>query len=134
MVPWVTSVVGEPGVKERQSALIVDDAPDIRALLSIVLELSTEFDCYEAADGTRALELWREHRHDIIVLDQAMPGMTGLEVATDILRLDPSQPVILFSAHLDAAMREKARALGVQVVLDKSQFGALADALHTAGN
>ena len=115
-----------------RSALIVDDDPDIRALLRTVLEVATDFDCYEAADGYRALESWRIHKQDIVVLDQAMPGLTGLEVAEGIFGISPAQPVVLFSAYLDAKIIEAAARVGVKLVLGKDQFSKLVDLLQEA--
>jgi CheY-like chemotaxis protein len=112
--------------------LIVDDDPDVRALLRTVLELATDFDCYEAADGYHALESWRSHQQDIVVLDQSMPGLTGLDVAEGILEISPAQPVVLFSAYLDAKIREDAKRMGVRLVLGKDQFDTLVIVLQEA--
>ena len=115
-----------------RTALIVDDDPDIRALLRTVLQLSTDFACDEAADGDRAFDSWRMHHQDVIVLDHAMPGLTGLEVARAILDLEPGQLVIMFSAYLDGTIIREAEQLGVRRVLSKSEFSQLVDALQAA--
>ena len=115
-----------------RSALIVDDDQDIRALLRTGLEVATDFDCYEAADGYHALESWRIHKQDIVVLDQAMPGLSGLDVAEGILEISPAQPVVLFSAYLDAKIIEAAARMGVTLVLGKDQFGRLVNVLQEA--
>jgi diguanylate cyclase (GGDEF)-like protein len=83
--------------------LIVDDDEDIRAYLEVTLELA-KFEVLQAADGTRALEVARAERPDLIVLDVMMPGLDGLEVLRR-LRADARTnhvPVILLTARVQA--------------------------------
>lgn len=55
----------------------------------------------EAADGSRAVDLVRLHRPDVVVLDVSMPGMDGLEAAAK-LRLDPGDvKILLLTMHDD---------------------------------
>jgi len=53
----------------------------------------------EAADGHETLRLAEELRPDIVLLDIAMPGMNGLEVAQRLSELDPAIRVIILSMH-----------------------------------
>jgi CheY-like chemotaxis protein len=113
------------------STLIVDDEDDVRSLVRMVVEAANEglVVSGEAANGDEALEHWRENHPVAVVLDQRMPGMSGLEVARHILAEDPDQPIILFSAFLDQTTREEARRLGVRVCLDKTQVSRLPEEL-----
>jgi two-component system, chemotaxis family, chemotaxis protein CheY len=113
------------------STLIVDDEEDVRSLVRMVVEAANEglVVSGEAANGDEALEHWREQRPVAVVLDQRMPGMSGLEVASHILAENPDQPIILFSAFLDQSTREEARRLGVRVCLDKTQVARLPEEL-----
>jgi two-component system, response regulator YesN len=63
------------------SILIVDDSPLIRHALRACLEENHKDwkVCGEAADGMAALEMARELKPDLIVLDLSMPGMNGFE-------------------------------------------------------
>lgn len=103
-------------------------------MLRLVLELSTDFNCYEADNGTDALDVWLLHRPHVVVLDQAMPGMTGLDVASGILEIDSDQIVILYGAYIDEKVLSSAEALGIHAVLSKSQFTALAKQLTDAND
>lgn len=59
--------------------LIVDDQVDIRRMMTIALAGS--FDLLEAEDGVTALELVRQQKPDVVLLDVMMPGdMDGLQV------------------------------------------------------
>jgi two-component system chemotaxis response regulator CheY len=107
--------------------LIVDDEDDMRFLIRAIIEAANQGLAVagEAGNGEEAIERWRECRPEIIVLDQRMPGMTGLEVAEQILSEHPSQPIILFSAYLDDSMRAAAEQLGVKACLAKSDYAQL---------
>ena len=104
------------------STLIVDDQPDIRLLLRVIINASNNglVVAGEAGSGTDALELVETVDPDVIVLDQMMPGMTGLEVAEQILSRRPDQVIVLCTAFLNDEIREKAAALGIAGCIPKS--------------
>ena len=89
--------------------LVVDDEPAIRRLLR--LTLGNEHQVDEAADGQEALHQLLRERHDVVLLDVAMPVMDGLAVCR-AARAEPSLDgvgIIVVSAF---AGREEALAAG----------------------
>jgi CheY-like chemotaxis protein len=62
--------------------LVCDDDASLRELVRAVLGSGYRF--VEAADGTEALEITRELRPDLIVLDVMLPGLSGIEVLEEI--------------------------------------------------
>ena len=116
------------------STLIVDDQPDIRLLLRVIINASNNglVVAGEAESGTDALELVDTLDPDVIVLDQMMPGMSGLDTAKAILRDRPAQRIILFSAYLDDALRAAAADAGVTSCVDKGSVADLPDAIRSA--
>jgi YesN/AraC family two-component response regulator len=112
-------------------ALIVDDEEDMRLLVRAVIETANHglFVSGEAANGDQALEQWRVHRPEVVVLDQRMPGMTGLQVAECILTENPEQSIILFSAYLDPETVAAADRLGIDMCLAKSDYVRIPEAL-----
>lgn len=104
------------------STLIVDDQPDIRLLLRVIINASNNglVVAGEAESGSDALELVETLDPDVIVLDQMMPGMTGLEVAEQIMRRRPEQVIVLCTAFLNDELRAKAAELGIAGCIPKS--------------
>lgn len=85
----------------RKSVMIVDDSEDTRELFKAALE-SEGFSVVDAKSGAEALELLREgsDRFSLILLDVAMPNMTGIQVLEEMERLSLGSdvPVMLVSA------------------------------------
>jgi len=81
--------------------LVVDDEPSLRRLLRTALERAG-YGVLEAADGPQALLLARAEQPALILLDVALPGLSGLEVCRR-LRAEPANsrtPVLLISGVL----------------------------------
>jgi CheY-like chemotaxis protein len=81
-------------------ALVVDDEPDTRALLRMILELRG-YAVDEAGTGEDALSSMREHAPDVVLLDLRMPGLDGWDVLGQ-MRDDPALravKVVVISAH-----------------------------------
>jgi DNA-binding response OmpR family regulator len=83
---------------DRPVALIVDDDPDTRERMALLLE-HDGWSVRQARDGERALLLAREHVPEVIVLDLALPTLSGLDVLR-ILKSWTDQPtrVVVVSA------------------------------------
>ncbi|MGH9086061.1 MAG: response regulator transcription factor [Acidimicrobiales bacterium] len=113
--------------------LIVDDEVDMRVLVRIVIEMANNgLDIVgEAADGPEALQVWKDLDGppvpDVIILDNRMPGLSGLEVAEQILRERPEQLILLYSAFLDDAVRTRAAEIGVTRCVSKQELEGLPD-------
>jgi len=92
-------------------ALIVDDDPDIPPLVESALD---RFDVSSDSvnDGATALERLRAHTYDLVILDLAMAGLTGLDVLRSLKREARLQgiPVIVLTA--DASDEALARSFG----------------------
>jgi two-component system, chemotaxis family, CheB/CheR fusion protein len=73
----------EPNGKVSRRVLVADDNRDGADCLEMLLKMSGH-EVYVALDGTEALELVRQHRPDVGVIDLGMPGLSGYEVARRI--------------------------------------------------
>jgi CheY-like chemotaxis protein len=99
------------------TVLICDDEPALRELIRV--SLVGEYAFAEAANGVECIEIARETRPDVVVLDLMMPRRNGLEVLED-LRGDAEladTPVIVLTAQPET--REEALRGGANLVMDK---------------
>lgn len=93
--------------------LIADDEAGIRALVRMTLE-DRSYEILEARDGAEALALAREHRPELVLLDVAMPGLSGLDVCRQ-LKHDGSTaaiPVVMLTARSQQTDVEQGKAAG----------------------
>jgi DNA-binding response OmpR family regulator len=79
--------------------LIIEDEENIRHTMRVALE-TEGYDVETAVDGPEGLLRFREPgQWDLVLLDQRMPGMQGVEVLHELKAIDPSVPVILITAY-----------------------------------
>ena len=101
--------------------LIVDDNPSIRLLLRVFVESKTSFKvCGEASHGVEAIEKAKLLQPDLLLIDLAMPVMSGSEAAVVLKRSMPQMKIVLFTMHADNVGKALARAIGIDLVLDKT--------------
>lgn len=82
---------------EQSRILIVDDNPEIREIIHILLE-GEGYEVLEAKDGMTALKLLKEEEFDLIILDIMMPGLNGYQTCTEIRR-SSNAPILFLSAR-----------------------------------
>jgi len=105
---------------DGQTVMIVDDE---RPLVALAEEIAAHLG-YEPVGFTSssaALEAFRAkpHRFDAVLTDEAMPELTGTELAHEIRRLRPAVPIILMSGYAGAQLTTRAAEIGVNEVLRK---------------
>ena len=115
------------------ATLLVDDEPDIRMLIRLTLDTANEglFVCGEAADGAEALTLAATVGPDVIVVDQRMPGMSGIETAIALRAERPDQRIVLCSAFLDRELQAEGEQVGIAGFVNKRDIGQLPDVIRT---
>ncbi len=100
------------------TALVVDGDPVLRDVYRALLTLHG-YTVADAADGVAALEVIQAAPPDLVILDNDLPRMTGLEVLRHLQALGRQVAVILISALLDPETSAAAQALGVRACLQK---------------
>lgn len=86
--------------KKRQTVLVVDDERSVRQLAVNVLR-EHGFNVLEAADGSRAIEIARDHPTEIALLltDVVLPGLNGEELARILKGSNPELQVVFMSGY-----------------------------------
>jgi DNA-binding NarL/FixJ family response regulator len=105
----------------RTRFLIVDDSDLVRRSLRMVLQANPDWEiCGEAADGVSAVEMFKELRPNIVILDFQMPGINGIETARRMAEIAPAIPVVLFTQHASADLERHALEVGIRSVVSKT--------------
>ena len=105
----------------RTRFLIVDDSELVRRSLRTVLQANPEWEiCGEAADGTSAVEMFKDLRPNVVILDFQMPGINGIETARRMAEIAPAIPILLFTQHASADLERHAHEVGIRSVVSKT--------------
>jgi CheY-like chemotaxis protein len=99
-----------------ESILIVDDDPDVPQIMSGVLS-DLRYQVGEAANGDAALNMLKDRRADLLILDYGMPGTNGAEVAAAAKRQNEGLRILFVSGYADTTVIEKP--VGKVVLLHK---------------
>ncbi|XQY93521.1 response regulator [Metabacillus sp. HB246100] len=93
--------------------MIVDDAAFMRMMIKDILTKNGYEVVAEAADGSQAVEKYKEHQPDLVTMDITMPEMDGIAALKEIKKLNGNAKIIMCSAMGQQAM-----------VIDAIQAGA----------
>jgi len=117
-IPAVSPDAEIPGGNER--LLIVDDEHVIAEMTRLLFQ-KLGYTIQTAPGGDEALDIFNSdpYNFDLIITDQVMPGMSGLDLTREIKRIRPEIPVILCTGYSDIAEPVKAKELGVNEFLSK---------------
>ncbi len=114
------SAVAQPAAPHR--VVVVDDTPDLRELLRLALERAGDFQVVgEAGNGREAVEVVRQLRPDVVLLDIAMPVMDGLEALPLVREVCPAATVVMLSGFGSTEMTTRAIEGGAHGYIQKGQ-------------
>lgn len=115
--------------------MIVDDSNVIRNRITRG-SASMDFEVVATAtNGLEAVELYKQHRPDVVTMDLTMPKMDGLECIYELTNLDDNANILVISALSDKATGIKALQLGARGFIckpftDEDLFEALEEMLE----
>jgi len=105
-------------VRPENGVLLVEDDPDMQWRLARLLTLSGAR-VVGTSSGEAALAVIEQWPADLVLIDQSLPGMSGLEIARKIRALHPGMPVVLMSSEENADLRLAAKIAGAVELLIK---------------
>ena len=105
--------------------LLVDNKEIIRGHVRSVLMRDGIDVCGEAADGRQGIEEARLLKPDIVVLDYALPDLSGVQVAYEIRQVLSNVRIVFFTVHDEATISAAARVVGADAFVSKSSIGEL---------
>ena len=106
----------KPNIKKR--ILVIEDDTHIAEGLNLNLSLQG-YEVGIALNGVTGLQMWREWRPDLIVLDIMLPGIDGLSILRNIRLEDEKIPILILSAKVETDYKVKGLAYGVDDYLTK---------------
>lgn len=121
--------------ESRLSILYVEDEPVVREMVKFVLTRKyPEMEIHAAGDGRTGLELFREHKPDLILTDARMPVMDGFQMARAMLEENPSARIIMITACSDPDYVQEMVKTGInrhvtKPIIHKELFEAIDDCL-----
>ncbi len=107
----------------NESILLVDDEESLVGMNREILE-GIGYRATETTSSIKALEMFRAQpdRFDLVISDMTMPGMTGKELAIEILKIRPDIPIIFCTGFSDLITEESAKSIGIREFLMKRFF------------
>lgn len=132
LFPNTKQSINKPGLQEagakkdmtqtpqQRCILVVDDEIALTGFLSELLE-SQGYEVKVVNNASDALKLFRKNPLDIdlVLTDQTMPGITGAEMAAEMLNMKPGLPVILTTGYSELIDEAGAKELGIRAYLSK---------------
>jgi PAS domain S-box-containing protein len=123
----------EPIARGTGRILFVDDEEALAGMGQIMLKkLGYEVDVMTSS--LDALDAFRAHPHkyDLVITDFTMPGMTGMSLSEELLKIRPDIPIILCTGYSDVTTPEMVKAAGIRELLMKPVVRA--QLAHTVNN
>jgi PAS domain S-box-containing protein len=104
----------------RGRVLLADDEEMVRGFMRELLE-AWGLEVVEAPNGAAARDAFARapDRYDLVITDQTMPQLTGMELACQVLALRPALPVVLYSGYADAITDAQVQAVGIRALVRK---------------
>jgi len=99
-------------VNYPRTILLTDDEPHIRKFIGLVLSQFKNPTIFEAVNGAEAVELYKRHKPDLVLLDVNMPVMDGVQALGQIREFDPEALVIMLTSLTNRQTVEECARLG----------------------
>jgi DNA-binding NarL/FixJ family response regulator len=110
---------------ERVSVLIADDQRLFAEALEAILTTDGRIDVVgRAVDGRGAVELAREHRPDVVLMDISMPRMNGIDAARAIRTAAPATKILMLTGSNARSDVDRARKAGAAGYVTKDRIAA----------
>jgi DNA-binding NarL/FixJ family response regulator len=107
------------------SIVVIDDDPDVRALVEVLLDVDERFDVLACVgEGRIGIDVVRRLQPDAVVVDLELPDVNGMAVIAEIRGLVPEARIVVFSAFADPLTLLDALRSGADGYLDKGSAWA----------
>lgn len=110
-----------PPLAEGMERILIVDDEDMLVELNQQRLMRLGYDVVGTTSSTEALRIFRKEPEDfhLVITDQTMPHMTGIDLAAELLKIRADVPIILCTGQNDAVLPETAKEIGIQGFLMK---------------
>ena len=104
----------QPFPMGHESVLLIDDEEDVLEMMHSMIE-KLGYQVISRNNSIEALDTFRSHprQFDLVITDQTMPEMTGLELVEQLIQIRPDIPVILCTGYMEMITEDNAGSLGI---------------------
>ena len=104
----------------NERVLLVDDEPSLVHIGKQILE-RLGYEVVTRTSSLEALELFKikSKKFDLVITDMTMPGMTGDQLAAEIIKIRPDMPIILCTGYSKNISEDKAKGMGIRALAMK---------------
>ena len=103
----------------RPAVIVIDDDPESAEVLSDLLKLRSIDVLAMGYNGKDAVELYKKHYPDVVIMDLSMPDFDGLYGLENILKLNSDAKVIMLTGNSKFDSDEKLNESGVSAIVEK---------------
>lgn len=103
----------------KKSILVIDDSPFIIKQIKDILKDKNYEVIGHAKNGEEGVEAFKKRRPDVVILDIVMPGIDGLETATNLLTINSNAKIIMMSSLCGLDTFEEVKEIGIPYLLPK---------------
>ena len=123
-------------MRKPTRVVLVEDNEVFREALQLLFSVRSDLEVVaSAASGSDAVEMCREHRPDVVLMDYRLPGLDGVQATAAVRRSCPSTAVVGLTASGTAGEIEALLGAGAVACLSKDQpFEEIADAVKDAAS
>lgn len=103
--------------KKNKTILLLDDEDYMVQMLETTMELKG-YDVFSSTEVLKAIEIFRENSEkiDLIITDQKMPIMLGIDFAKEIKKIDKNVPIIIYSGYSDDIKEKTIKELNLIII------------------
>lgn len=118
------------------SVLLVDDHQVVRSGYKRMFERTKQFQVVAGAStGQAAIEQYRIHSPDVVIMDLSLPDMSGIDAVQEILKINSAAKILVISLHESASLAERSLLAGAKGYVTKSsESNIILDSLRSVAN
>jgi len=103
---------------KKKAVLFVDDEEMVLEVGSLMLQ-KLGYSVLTASEGQEAIEIFKNNKVAIVILDMRMPGMTGYEIYHQLKKIEPKVKVLLASGYTGVLSEKKLISIGLDGFIQK---------------